>query len=51
MRVDNFKETSDYFDLCLVDGQGYGTADAPISVGHLTRFQSGAKNSDKVTPI
>jgi hypothetical protein len=49
-RVDNFGDTNDYFDMCLADGMGYGTTDCPIVVGHITRFQSGASNSDKIYP-
>jgi hypothetical protein len=33
-----------------MDGMGYGTADCPIVVGHITRFQSGASNGDKEYP-
>jgi hypothetical protein len=38
VRVDNFKDSSDYFDVCLESGKGYGTNDCPIVIGHVTRF-------------
>lgn len=37
-RVDSMYDTNHYFDMCLMDGMGYGTTDCPIVVGHITRF-------------